>query len=92
MNYKKLKQLIRESIYQISEEQGLGIVEIQDNCSLVEELGFASLDVATLVAVLDTTLGVEPFSSNIAVITEIRTIEDIARVYEKGLEQVTHNN
>jgi acyl carrier protein len=85
MKYEEICQVVKDTIMQISEEQGLGISEVQDHQSLVEELGLASLDVATLVAHLETTLEVDPFRMNIAVITELRTVEDMAKAYEKAL-------
>lgn len=90
MKYEEICQIVKDNIMQISEEQGLEISEVQDNQSLVEELGFASLDVATLVALLESAFEVDPFRMNIAVITEIRTVEDIAKAYEKGLMQESH--
>ena len=86
MKYEEINQKVKDIIMQISKEQGLGINEIEDHQSLVEELGLASLDVATLIAHLETTFGVDPFKMNIAVITELRTVEDIAKVYEKALK------
>ena len=85
--YKKINQTVKDLIMQINEEEGLGISEVQDHQSLVEDLGLASLDVARLVAQLEATFDVDPFRMNIAVITEIRTVEDLAKVYEKGLMQ-----
>ena len=90
MKFEKICQTVKDNIMQISEEQGLGISEVQDHQSLVEGLGFASLDVATLVALLETAFEVDPFRMNIAVITEIRTVEDIAKAYEKALTQGSH--
>lgn len=87
MKYEEICQIVKDNIMQISEEEGLEIGEVQDHQSLVEELGFASLDVATLVALLETALEVDPFKMNVSVITELRTVEDIAKAYEKALMQ-----
>ncbi|NKB24241.1 MAG: acyl carrier protein [Kiritimatiellae bacterium] len=85
MDYKEINQTVKDFIMQINEEQELGISEVQDDDSLVEDLGFSSLYVASLVAFLENKLEVDPFSTNRAVITEMRTVEDIAKAYEKSL-------
>jgi acyl carrier protein len=92
MNYQDICQTVKSKIMQVGEEEGLEIREVQDHQSLVENLGFSSLDVATLVALLEATLDVDPFRMNLAVITELRTVEDIAKAYENALTHVSANS
>lgn len=80
-----IKATIQRCILQVANDQGLPVATIEDHHSVVEDLGFASLDVATLTALLENAFGFDPFAENIAVITEIRTVADMCAVYQKGL-------
>ncbi len=80
-----VKQKVVETIQQLAEEQGKPITKVNDDDCLVDNLGFTSLEVATLVSLLETTFEVDPFSSGIAAITDIRNVEDLCSAYEKAL-------
>lgn len=82
-----INQTVKQYILQVAQDQGMEIGSIEDDHSVVEDLGFASLDVATLTALLENAFDVDPFAENMAVITEIRTVADICEVYKKCLSE-----
>lgn len=55
---------------------------IEDTTAIVRDLGFASLDVAELIAVLEMELDVDPFSDGVSLM-DVRTYGDFCAVYEK---------
>ncbi len=81
-----VKPIVIETILQLAKEQNKPIKPVQDDDSLVDTLGFTSLEVATLVSLLETKLEVDPFTSGIAAITDIRTVENLCTAYEKALK------
>lgn len=58
------------------------VTEIQPEQLLTRDLGFSSLDYAELVATLEATLSVDPFSQDVA-ITSIRSVNDLYQAYQK---------
>ncbi|MCP4109231.1 MAG: hypothetical protein GY749_27520 [Desulfobacteraceae bacterium] len=84
-------QKTSELILQIAKDQSLPIREVRAENSIVEDLGFKSLDIATLASMLDLEFNVEPFTSNMAAITEIHTVEDLCNVYRQCMGQSTGN-
>ena len=79
-----VRNTIKETIHRIMEDNGRsGIIE--DSSELVKDLGFSSLDVAELVAVLEMDLEVDPFSDGVSLM-EVRTYGDFCTVYEKACE------
>lgn len=59
--------------------------EVRAEQGLVEDLGLKSLDLARIVAKLDTELGADPFSETVA-ITSIRTVGDLCQAYSQCFE------
>jgi acyl carrier protein len=51
--------------------------------SLVDDLGFESLDLATAVAQLEVELGVDPFATE-TTIGSVRTVGDFVAVYQRA--------
>jgi len=76
---------VKALILQVAKDQSIPIDKVENHHSIVEDLNFSSLDVATLASLLETTFEVDPFSRNMAVITEIRTVNDICKLYERCL-------
>lgn len=66
-------------------EQYPEVEEVRAEQGLVEDLGLKSLDLARIVAKLDTELGVDPFSEAVA-ITSIRTVGDLCEAYSQCFE------
>jgi acyl carrier protein len=74
---------INQVIEQIASEQLLQIPPLTDKLSLVDDLGFASLDIATLIAMLEDIFKFDPFAEGQIAITDIRTVGDLYKVYRK---------
>jgi acyl carrier protein len=92
---KSVNKTIKKLIMQIADEQSIEIVSLSDRDHFVEDLGFSSLDIATLVALLEVEFKIDPFSTNKTVITEISRIEELVDIYYKclsGKESVSSSN
>ena len=76
---KKIKELL------IEKDQTF--TQISEDNSLVDDLGLTSMDLAILVANLELELGVEPFLEDFT-ITEIRTLGDLCKAFDKTLKQL----
>ena len=84
--YTEINAAIKRIVKQVADQQGIEVGEIEDHHAVVDDLHFASLDVATLTSLFKRELGVNPFMMGIAAITEIRTIKEISEVYQRALE------
>jgi len=85
MTRDEIEKNVLNCIRQVASDQSIDLEEMKFHHAIVEDLGFASLDVATLTAFLESTFKVDPFTSGMAVITEIRTIQDICNLYDRCL-------
>lgn len=82
-----IKNLIENVIRRVADERGMKLpAAITDNTELVDELGFSSLMVATLIANLEEEFGVDPFQDENVMITDIRTVKDLGNAYANCLE------
>jgi len=81
-----VSKLIEQVIRRIADERHLVLPEITDGTEIVDELGFSSLMVATLIAHLEEEFGVDPFQDENVMITDIRTVGDLCGVYAGCLE------
>jgi acyl carrier protein len=78
----RVRETIKDAIEEIQRNSGR-IRPIADSSEVVKDLGFTSLDVAELVAVLEMELDVDPFSRG-ASLLDVRTYGDFCRVYEEA--------
>ena len=82
MTQTKVREIIKGAIQEIMDNNSRkGAIE--DSSQIVKDLGFTSLDVAELVAVLEMELEVDPFSNGVSLM-EVRTCGDFCSVYEKA--------
>ncbi|MCB0207832.1 MAG: acyl carrier protein [Anaerolineae bacterium] len=81
-----LEQIIRNVILAVAQEESIEVVTLHDSQKLVDDLGFKSLDLARILAILELKLGVDPFSSNLVAITDVRTVGDLCTAYRRGRE------
>lgn len=58
----------------------------------LHELGLNSLLLARLVAELEETLGVDPFTNGDAELADIRSVDDLTAAYGRALENTTSEN
>ena len=80
----------RSAVYrvlaEIQEQQGYRPVPLKDEYRVVKDLGFSSMDVAQLIAVLEMELAVDPFSMGVSIM-EIHTIGQLCDAYEHALAE-----
>ncbi|WP_444998575.1 acyl carrier protein [Aliikangiella sp. IMCC44359] len=79
-----VKEKINLVLKSIQERNNYSAKELNPELEVVADLGFVSLDVAELVAVLEMEIGVDPFSSGVSIMN-VRTVGDLYRVYEEQL-------
>lgn len=80
----QVKTVVHEVLANVAEEESLPLSEIRGDEKLVEDLGFRSLMMARILAILEGRLGVDPFSKSVAV-TSIRTVDDLCNAYDQCL-------
>lgn len=80
MDEASTRNTILRVIEDIQEQNAFGSISLKDELKIVDDLGFASLDVAQLVATLELELGVDPFSAGVAIV-DVVTIGDLCEVY-----------
>lgn len=78
-----VRAVIHEVLREVAEEEQAS-TDIRDEAKLVEDLGFRSLTMARILAILEGRLNCDPFSQQVAV-TSIRTVDDLCSAYEKCL-------
>ena len=76
----ELETVIHEKIRMLLEERGDDVPAIHGADSLNGALGLSSLDLAIVVAELESALGVDPFSKIVS-ITSIRSVDDLVGAY-----------
>lgn len=76
-----IRTMTRQIIRRVAEERGIPLPEMNDDTEIVDELGFSSLMVATLIANLEEAFGVDPFQDEDVMITDIRTVKDLCDAY-----------
>jgi acyl carrier protein len=79
-----LAEKIKHAIREIQEQQGYRIVELDDKMDILNTLGFQSLDIAQLIAMLELDLGVDPFSNG-ASLSELTTIKNLYEIYNEAI-------
>lgn len=88
MNNQAIDDAVKAAIRQVADEQSIPLERVEDHHAIVDDLGFKSLDISTLVVLLEQNLGVDPFSSFRASLTDIRTVADLVSIYERCLSAV----
>ncbi len=81
-----IKRKIKTVIQEIVDENGLQQRNILDDSFIVRDLGFTSLDVAELIAVLEMELDADPFSNGVSLM-DVRTYGELCAVYENSLKE-----
>lgn len=86
------KKLIEKVIRRVAEERNLQLPELGDSTEIVDELGFSSLQVATLIANLEEEFGVDPFQDENVMIADVRTVKDLGDIYGQALAVLARTN
>ncbi len=75
-------EILKQSIHSIQEQQGYPNLEVLPDSHLVHDLGFASLDIAQLLAMMEGALGLDPFARG-ATLDQVTTVKEIADLYRQ---------
>lgn len=76
---------VEQVLRTVASDRGIVLGELRDDMAVVDDLGFSSMMVATLIASLEEALGVDPFMEAEVMITDIRTVGDLRAVYERSV-------
>jgi acyl carrier protein len=79
----QIESAVHDKIRTLLAEHGNHYGRLSGMEKLSATLGLSSLDLAFLVAELETTLGVDPFTKLVS-ITSIRSVGDLVRAYQKA--------
>lgn len=82
----KTRESIDQVLHTIMQQRGLNPVPLEEQHKVVADLGFASLDVAQLIALLEIELGVDPFADGIS-LQEVHTVGELYRVYQDACDK-----
>lgn len=83
-----VKAKIDEILKEIQQRNEYPAKALEPSVKVVNGLGFSSLDVAELVAVLEMELGVDPFSQGVSIMS-VQTIADLYKVYEEQVNKAS---
>ena len=75
-----VEQIVCDVIAKVAGEKKLDLEIVLKTQKLVGDIGFKSIDLARIIAVLEFRLGVDPFSTLVP-ITDIQTVGDICKAY-----------
>ena len=78
----RVTETIDQTLKDIQEQQGYRSTVPQEQHRVVKDLGFSSLDVAQLIAMLEMELDVDPFAMGVSIL-EVHTVGDMYQVYEE---------
>ncbi|MBD8525907.1 hypothetical protein [Pseudomarimonas arenosa] len=79
----QIKQIIYDTLRRVAEEEGLQLDTISDASALIDYLGFRSLHIARILAILEIELSYDPFASGDVPITGLRTVGDLCAAYQR---------
>lgn len=79
------KNVIVQVVREVARQNKLQLPPLTDDMEIVDELGFTSLAVASVIANLEEILLVDPFQDEGVMITDIRTLRDLYTAYDNCL-------
>jgi hypothetical protein len=77
------KQIIYDTLRRVAEDEGVQLDAIDDSSALIDSLGFRSLHIARILAILEIEFSYDPFASGDVPITGLRTVGDLCAAYER---------
>lgn len=77
------QQIIYDTLRRVAEEEGVQLGTINDSSALIDNLGFRSLHIARILAILEMQFSYDPFASGDVPITSLRTVGDLCAAYER---------
>lgn len=81
-----IAEVIENALTDIQEQQGYRSVTLAPEHRVVKDLGFSSMDVAQLIAVLEMETGVDPFAQGVSIM-DVHTVGDLVRVYQEAKDK-----
>lgn len=78
----RVNEAVFAAVRSVAQEKSLPLESINAHCKLVDDLGFVSLDLARIVAMIELALDADPFARLVPV-TSIRTIGDLCAAYAR---------
>jgi acyl carrier protein len=76
----EIETMINSTIVDILRQKNVVIESVDPTSKLIEDLGFSSLDLAELVAVIHLKCGLDPFATRVAV-TSIQSVSELYEAY-----------
>jgi hypothetical protein len=76
-----VEQVVHEVIEKVAREKKLGLDRVHSGQRLVSDIGFKSIDLARIIAILEIRLNADPFSKLVP-ITSIQTAGDLVQAYQ----------
>jgi len=81
-----VREVVNNTIKEIQDQNGFDKIELKEEMKIVNDLGFASLDVAQMIATFEMELGVDPFQEGVSLM-DVVTIGDIYNVYQEYVDK-----
>ena len=82
-NPSDVERAVGEAVLQVAAHRTPAPAEVQREQRLIADLGFDSMDIAELLAILEMKLGYDPFAAS-AAIADVHTVGDLIAVYERA--------
>ncbi|ETR70537.1 MAG: hypothetical protein OMM_08743 [Candidatus Magnetoglobus multicellularis str. Araruama] len=76
-----IENVIHEVVLKVAIEKELDVSVVQNNQNLIDDIGFKSIDMARIIAILESRLEADPFSELVP-ITSIQTVGDLCHAYK----------
>lgn len=78
----RVNEVVYAALQRVAQERAIPTERIKAHHTLVEDIGFRSLDLARLIAIIELELDADPFASLVPV-TSVRTVADLCAAYAK---------
>jgi hypothetical protein len=82
-----VEQAVSAVIAKVAAEKGLDLKTVQKHQKLVGDIGFKSIDLARIIAILEIKLNADPFAKLVP-ITSVQTVGDLCHAYRLCFEQI----
>ncbi len=81
MELETVEQVVNEVIVKVAREKKLELDRVHSSQKLVGDIGFKSIDLARIIAIMEIKLSVDPFSKLVP-FTSIQTVGDLCDAYQ----------
>lgn len=77
------RRIIHDTLRKVADDEGIELPPLREDAGLIDDLGFRSLHIARILAILEIELERDPFASGEVPITDLRTLGDLCAAYER---------